>query len=176
MASPRVKISLKTKNNFKEHANQYVGIAALWDGDYDLSGSFSDGRWIPDNGFGYRVDSISMTVDGNKVTVDPRTVYLNGKVENETVSLWVKSKDSGKTVNLATLTEGEYGLSGSFSGSVDAINVSVVSSDASEMQVSIKPDDCFLNGYLNEPSSEAAVQPNEKVIAAAAAAADDIPF
>jgi len=176
MAQPRVKIVLKTKGNFEQFADQRVRVAALWDGDYGISGSFDDGSWIPSGGYGTRIDTINLLIDGNAVQVPPSSVYLNGKVEDGNVTLWVKSKDSGQTVNLMTLSEGEYGLSGEFSKEVSSITFTAISESGAEEVITLTPAQCFVNGYLNEVSTEAAVQPNDAVIEAAAVAADNIPF
>lgn len=173
MARPTVRISLKTKNNFEALPGTWVDLCALWDGQYGVTGSFSDGKYIGGSGYGYRIDSIDVAVNHSVVTVTPDQIWLNGKVEDDYVSLWMKSRDTKACVNLLTATDGEYGLSGQFDPAVRTIRFTMISDSGNEESFTVTTDQVFVNGKLDiqEEGAESSVQPAETP-----AMSSDIPF
>jgi hypothetical protein len=164
--APVVRISLKTKSSFGQFPDQYIDVCAMWDGEYGISGKFSDGSYVGGSGYGYRIDAILFA---GGITAEPNNVWLNGKMTDDGVTLWVKSRNTKETANFITATEGEYGLRGQFAEGVTGVRFTAISDSGNEETFTVTPENVFINGRMTE--TVAATDAVTQTISA-----DDVPF
>jgi hypothetical protein len=87
---------------------------------------------------------------------------------------WVRSKDTGKNINIFAFWDGEYGLSGKFSDDVVSINVTTQTGEL----ITIEPNQVYLNGKLEAQylATELSTPKPSATPNVSAPTADEIPF
>lgn len=149
-----------------------LNLFAMWSSEYGINGRFERDT----------VRAFNMkTKSGEVVKVMPDTVWLNGKMDlskDEYPRMWVKSRDTGSTMNIFSFSKGDYGLLGKFSENVVSIEMELDNGQ----EVTIEPGQVYLNGKFDEEQirgccPEAIEEPVEATaVEVDSPSTDNIPF